>query len=112
MGSTRTDSILLAQLTGTAHRHAASVGASGRNRAAALAELIELAAGRSDLLAECAGLAIGCHEGDLDEARYLTAAQLCIEAGADASAIPRWIAEGRRRAEDARARYQSIRTSE
>jgi hypothetical protein len=50
--------------------------ASGQSRAAALAELTELAAGSSDLLSECAGIAIGFHEGDLDEAQYLSASKL------------------------------------
>ena len=36
------------------------------------------------------------------EAKALAAAQLCIEAGADETLIPRWIEEGRRRAENAR----------
>src|SRR5258708_26229508 len=111
MENTEKDRILLAHITGNAHRHANSLGTSGRRRAAALAELAELAAGRSDLLAECAGIAIGCHEGDLDEVRYLSVAQLCIEAGADQTAIPRWIAEGRRRAESANGRHQGMRAA-
>jgi hypothetical protein len=100
MANTERDRILLAQITGTAHRHASSLGTAGQHRAAALADLADLAAGRSDLLAECAGIAIGCHEGDLDEVRYLSVAQLCIEAGADQAVVPRWIAEGRRRARE------------
>jgi hypothetical protein len=35
----------------------------------AVAELAELAAGRSDLLARFAGMEVGLHEGDLDEER-------------------------------------------
>jgi hypothetical protein len=49
---------------------------TGPRTTAALAELAELAAGRRDLLARCAGLALGTHECDLDEDRYLRAAQL------------------------------------
>ena len=63
-----------------------------------MATLGQVARGRADLLAESAGLAIGGHEGDRDEARYLQAAQLCIDAGADLTTIPDWIEEGRRRA--------------
>lgn len=37
---------------------------------------------------------VGLHEGDLDEERRLLAAQLCIEASADTTQIPRWIEEG------------------
>jgi hypothetical protein len=76
------------------------------DRVAALAELAELAAGRSDLLARCAGLAVGTHEGDLDEGRYVRAAQLCIEAGADTSLIPHWIDVGRNRAVEIAAKHQ------
>lgn len=84
------DRILSAQIAGAASRHARFRGAlSADARAAAVAELAELAAGRSDLLARFAGMEVGLHEGDLDEERRLLAAQLCIEAGADQSQIPR-----------------------
>jgi hypothetical protein len=62
------------------------------------AELIEVASGRPDLLAECAGLAAGFHQCDPDEAAHLQAAQLCIDAGADRQLIPRWAEIGRYRA--------------
>ena len=65
--------------------------------AAALAELAEIAHGRVDLLAQEAGLAIGCHGQDVDAPMYLQIAQLCIKAGADTALISRWIEEGRRR---------------
>jgi hypothetical protein len=107
MGSTDKDRILLAQITGPAHRHAAVVGLDGDQRAAALADLAELAKGRSDLLAECAGIAVGCHEGDLDEARYLAVAQVCVDAGADQAAVQHWIAAGRWRARTSRSRHQA-----
>jgi hypothetical protein len=95
------DRILSAWIAGTASRHASTRGGlTGTARAAAVAELAELAAGRSDLLAEFAGMAVGLHEGDLHEDRHLLAAQLCIEAGADTSQIPHWIDEGRRRARE------------
>jgi hypothetical protein len=108
MGNLERDRILLATITGIAHRHAAPSRSSRHSRAAAVAELTELAAGRSDLLAECAGIAIGFHEGDLDQAQYLSVAQLCIDAGADQTAIPHWIAEGRRRAQAARQRHPGM----
>jgi len=94
MGSSERDRILLAQIQGTALRHAQSGTRSGQGRTAAVAELAELAAGRADLLAECAGIAIGFNEGGLDEVRYIAAAQLCLEGGADENSIPYWIAEG------------------
>jgi hypothetical protein len=40
----------------------------------------------------------GLHENDSDAPIYLQIAQLCIQAGADTALMPRWIAEGRRRA--------------
>ena len=64
-------------------------------------ELREIADGRSDLLAETAGILLGAARGTLDEARTRAAA-LCIEAGADVTLIPQWVEEGRRRAELAR----------
>jgi len=36
---------------------------------------------------------------------HLRAAQLCIDAGADQDQVPRWAAESRRRASQARARH-------
>src|SRR5215813_9069561 len=107
MGSIEKDRILSARITGTAFRQASRRSVSGPGRAAALAELAEVAAGRSDLLAQCAGLEVGLHEGDLDEARHLLAAQLCIEAGADTSQITRWIDEGRRRARGIAAKHKA-----
>jgi hypothetical protein len=104
----RQDRILSAQIAGTALRHARSRGGlSGPSREAALAELAEVASGRRDLLAQCAGLQVGMHEGDLDEERYVLAAQLCIEAGADTGQIQRWIDAGRKRARDIAAKHQA-----
>lgn len=89
---------MLAQIAAAAARHAHRTTLSSGQEQAAVSELIEAAASRSDLLAQYAGLAVGFHEGDYDEPLYLRAAQLCISAGADISLIPRWIDEGRRRA--------------
>jgi len=66
--------------------------------AEAVAALRELAAGRTDQLAEVAGLLEGFAEGELTEPIARTAAELCREAGADPDAIPRWIQAGRERA--------------
>jgi hypothetical protein len=55
---------------------------------------------RSNLLAEYAGIAVGFHEGYVDEGQYLRAAQLCIEAGADTGLIPHWLEVGRRSARE------------
>ncbi|MGO9193228.1 MAG: hypothetical protein ACLP8X_32910 [Streptosporangiaceae bacterium] len=76
--------------------------AHGGRGAAAVAELREIAGRRADLLAEVAGILEGTSEGELDEPLMRQAAQLCRKAGADEDVIPRWVKEGRRRAESAR----------
>jgi hypothetical protein len=96
------DRILVAQLTGTAQPHARWRGPTPDEETAAVAELREVATGRADLLAEVAGILLGFHDGDLDEPRARTAAQLCIKAGADQDLVANWVEEGRRRAAIAR----------
>ena len=108
MASTEKDRIIVARIAGAASRHARAHPLSHAEQQDAIAELAAVADGRADLLAEHAGLAIGCHEGDLDEPRHLRAAQLCINAGADTSLIPRWIEEGRRRAAAAADRHRRL----
>ena len=108
MASTERDRIIVAQIAGAASRHARTHPLTQAGLQDAIAELATVADGRADLLAEHAGLAIGCHEGDLDEAHHLRAAQLCINAGADTSLIPRWIEEGRRRAAAAAKRHRRL----
>ncbi len=96
------DRLTIAQLTGTARRHA-RWDALAADQKAGVAELREVTGDRSDLLVEVAGIATGTAEGKGEE--YLeqgrAAAELCIAAGADESLIPGWIQEGRRRAEAA-----------
>jgi hypothetical protein len=70
---------------------------SGDEKAAAVAALAELVAGRADLLAEVAGVLEGASEGELDEPLARQAARLCRQAGADPEAILAWVEEGRRR---------------
>ena len=96
------DRILVAALTGEARHHARWRDLTADEETAAVTELRELAAGRSDLLAEVAGILAGFHEGDLDEPRARSAAHLCRLAGADDALISHWIAEGKRRAAAAR----------
>ncbi len=91
------DRILVAQLTGEARHHARWRNLTEAEETAAVAELRTLADGRADLLAEVAGILEGTSEGELDEPFVRQAAGLCRAAGADAEAIPAWIAEGRRR---------------
>ena len=98
------DRILVAQLTGEARHRARWRELTADQEAAAVAELRELAAGRTDLLAEVAGIFEGTSEGELDEPLARQAADLCRMAGADESLIPQWAEEGRRRAANARRR--------
>lgn len=92
------DRLTAARIAATTRRHARARALTGAEEAAALAELAEVAAGRADLLAEQAGIALGFHEHDIDAQVYLQVAQLCIKAGADTTLISRWIEEGRQRA--------------
>jgi hypothetical protein len=97
MGETEAERIVTARITGTAARYARGRPFTEAEEAEALASLTELAAGRTDLLAQVAGLAIGFFEGTLDEPRQQQAAELLIKAGANQQLIPGWIEEGRRR---------------
>ena len=103
MTSPDPDRLRYAHIAGAAARHA-QAWLTAEQEAAAVAELAQAAAGRADLLAECAGTALGFGEGGQDAARYRQIAELCIAAGADRSLIGRWIAVGRERAAAARAR--------
>ena len=96
------DSILTAKIIGIAGRHARHRPLTSAEHEAAVTEIADIASGRADLLAECAGIIAGSHQGELEEAHYLQAAQLCIDAGADTAQIDRWTAEGQRRAVAAR----------
>lgn len=98
------DGLVVAQLAGAAARHASSRSLSADQETAALAELREIAAGRSDLLAQEAGLALGFGEAQPDADRYRRMAELLLKAGADAAVIPRWVEVGRDRARSGRAK--------
>ena len=91
------DRILIAQLTGTAKRHAKWRELTEDEEAVAVAELRELAAGRADLLAEVCGIIEGFVEGTIQEPHAKSAADLCRKAGADPEVIPAWIEIGRAR---------------
>ena len=96
------DRILIAEIWGEARRRAQWRQLTEDEETAAVAALRELAGGRADLLAEVTGVLEGTSEGELDEPLARQAARLCRQAGADESAIPAWIEEGRRRAAAAR----------
>src|SRR5712691_10200090 len=84
------DETVVARIIGAAARHARRCALSETGHLAAVTEIAGLAGGRADLLAQGAGIAAGFHCGRADEARYLRAAQLCIEAGADTGQAHRW----------------------
>jgi hypothetical protein len=89
--------MIVAELFGEARHRARWRELSGEEEAAAVAELRELARGRTDLLAEVVGIFEGTSEGEMDEPLCRQAAGLCRKAGADPEAISGWVAEGRRR---------------
>jgi hypothetical protein len=71
---------------------------TAEEEATTLAELKQAAAGWAALLAECAGLALGYGEHQLDAARYRHIAELCVAAGVDQTLVEAWIEVGRQRA--------------
>jgi hypothetical protein len=76
---------------------------TAEEEATAVAELKQAAAGWTALLAECAGLALGYGEHQLDAARYRHIAELCVAAGVDLTLVEAWIEVGRQRASTAAA---------
>jgi hypothetical protein len=104
------DRILVARLTGEPRWHARWRPLTESETAEAIAELQEIAGDRADLLGEVCGTSLGFSEGTLDEPRARFAAWLCRLAGADEALIPQWIAEGKRRAANARMRPQAADT--
>jgi hypothetical protein len=98
------DRMIVAELTGEARRHARWELPDEETVEAAVAELRKIAGGRTDLLAEVAGLFLGTSEGEPHEPRARNAAELCHLAGADPELISWWVDEGRRRTAQARKR--------
>jgi hypothetical protein len=97
--SPQPDRLVVASLQGAASRHAGWSDPEGDARAAAVAELREIAAGRADLLAEAAGVCKGFDlAGDPSAAQYRIMAGLLIDAGADVQLLDHWTEVGKRRA--------------
>ena len=96
--------MIVAELTGEAKHHAGWTEPDEATTQAAVAALREIAGGRTDLLAEVAGIFLGTSEGELHEPPARNAAGFCCAAGADPDLIPQWVEEGRRRAARARKR--------
>ena len=93
------DRLLAGRLDSIAKRHARWGALTEMQRDAGVAELREIADGRSDLLAETGGLALGTSDGRGEEyrAQAQAVAELCRLAGADEALIGQWTEEGRRR---------------
>ena len=85
------DRDIAAQIFGAAARHAHGWQLTALEKAAAIADLRQAAAGRADLLGEHAGVALGFGEGRPDAARYRQVAELCLAAGADKALMECWI---------------------
>jgi len=85
-----TDDHLLSQIADVCRWFATGGPPTPQRQAAALAELAEITAGRTDLLAQYAGQSLARHNAGLDAARYERAVQLCITAGADMRLIEHW----------------------
>ncbi len=96
------DRILVAKISGEAKHHAKRRELTADEEAAAVAALRGLAGGRADLRAEVCGVMEGASEGELHEPLARQEAELCRKAGVGPEAIPRWIAEGRKRRDAAR----------
>ncbi|HXL18107.1 MAG TPA: hypothetical protein VN961_11370 [Streptosporangiaceae bacterium] len=89
------DGILAAKLTGTARYHAKRRDLTPDEHATAVTELRELAAGRTDLLAELAGLLIGGSEHTINAPIKRCAADLLIAPAPTPPSSRTWIEEGR-----------------
>jgi hypothetical protein len=83
---------------GAASHPVPGAGFRGDPEAVAVAELRQAPPGWADLLAECAGLALGYGEHQCDAARYRKITELCLAAGVDQTLIEAWIEVGRQRA--------------
>ena len=64
--------MIIAELTGEAKHHAGWTEPDEATTQAAVAALREIAGGRTDLLAEVAGIFLGTSEGELHEPRRAT----------------------------------------
>jgi hypothetical protein len=101
MSSLASDRLLVTPTLGSATCPAHSWRLTAGEEAAAVAALRQAAAGWAALLAECAGLALGYGEYQLDAARYRRIAEQCIAAGVDQALIEAWLEVGRQRASTA-----------
>jgi hypothetical protein len=103
MSTLAPDSLLVTPTTGPATLPAPGWRLTPDEGATTVAELTQVGAGWTILLAECAGLALGYGEHQCDAARYRQIAELCIAAGVDETLVEAWIEVGRQRASTAAA---------
>jgi hypothetical protein len=90
--------LCMTQAAGLATHPAPSRRLTANPEATAVAELRQAAPGWADLLAECAGLALGYGEHQCDAARYRKITELCLAAGVDQTLIEAWNEVGGQRA--------------
>jgi len=90
-----TDDYLLSQIADVCRWYAVDGPPTAQRQAAALAELAQIAAGRTDLLARFAGQSLAWHDAGSEAAAGERAVQLCITAGADMNLIESWSRENR-----------------
>jgi len=103
MSSTAPDRLFVTQAAGPATLPAPSGRLTAEQQDTAAAGPKQAQAGWAELLAECAGLALGYGEHQSDAARYRQIADLCIAAGVDPTLVEAWIEVGRQRATTAAA---------
>jgi hypothetical protein len=87
----------LIQIADTCRWYAVAGPPTQQRRTTALTTLAQITAGRTELLARYAGQSLAWHDIKPDDPMHETAAQLCIDAGADMSLIDQWHHQGRPR---------------
>jgi hypothetical protein len=104
MQSSEQDRLTVARLSAISQRYAATGATTDDARISAVAELAGEAAGRSDLLAEHAGICLGRAESEDGWQATIARlrAELAIQAGADEALLPGWLEVGRERASASR----------
>ena len=91
------DERMLGHIADTCRWYAAAGPPTAQRRATALTTLAQITGGRTDLLARYAGQSLAWHDAQPDDPAHETAAQLCIDAGADMALIEQWHHQSRPR---------------
>ena len=98
VGNPDLDRAIAVRIALAAARHGQGWQITADQETAAIADLQRAADGRTDLLGEHAGVALGFGEGRPNAARYRQIASLCIAAGADRASMDQWLTIARHRA--------------